>query len=114
MTEDQFKTIKADDIQKQIIAEFAEIISKEIPVTKMAVKGYLWRSLRKWQKKHEMDLIDTETGEGSSPDERIKQAKEILEIFESQVNKTFKDDSAALHTGIINALDHYKKNYAYR
>ncbi len=114
MTEDQFKTIKADEIQKKIIDEFAVIISKEISVTKMAVKGYLWRSLRKWQKQHEMGLIETEAGAGSSPDERINQAKEILEIFETQINKTFKDDSDALHTGVINALNHYKKNYAYR
>ncbi|MFX0173280.1 MAG: hypothetical protein ACFE9L_15395 [Candidatus Hodarchaeota archaeon] len=114
MTDNHLNIIEADRIQKKIIDNFAMIISKEITISKMAIKGYLWWSLKEWQKLHGMTILDTETGKGSTPDERIKQATEILDLFKSQVISAIKDDSNLLNTGINNALKHYIKHYANR
>lgn len=114
MPEGQLNSIVADSIQKKIIDDFGTIISKEIPISKMAIKGYLWWALKEWQKLHGMTILDTETGVGSTPDERIKQATEILNTFKSQIIDSIKDDLEALNKGITNALNHYIKYYANR
>ncbi|MFX0152814.1 MAG: hypothetical protein ACFFAJ_18680 [Candidatus Hodarchaeota archaeon] len=114
MPENQLNIIEADSIQKKIIDDFATIISKDIPISKMVIKEYLMWSLKEWQKLHKMTILDTETGRGSTPEERIKQATEILDLFKSQVINSIKNDLNPLNMGINNAINHYIKHFANR
>ncbi|MFX0123103.1 MAG: hypothetical protein ACFFAE_05655 [Candidatus Hodarchaeota archaeon] len=114
MSEDQYRKIITDEIQRQIIDDFAAIISEEISVKQMVVKGFLWRALREWQKQHEITILETERGDGSTPEERIKQASEILNICLSDMKVLVEDEFQALETGIKRALEHYIIHYSER
>ncbi|UCG00691.1 MAG: hypothetical protein JSW11_13860 [Candidatus Heimdallarchaeota archaeon] len=114
MTEDQYRKIITDEVQKKIIDEFATIISEKITLKKMVIKGFLWQALRKWQETHEMTILETEKGGGSSPEERIKQASEILDICFNEMRYSVKSEVEALKTGIDEAIQHYTRNYAER
>ena len=106
--------IKLDNIQRRIIYDFAEILAQEINLSKTVIKGFLWKSLREWQNVHGMSIIDTERGSGSSPEERVKQAKQILNIFKDNINESTDVDSKAVESGISKALRHYLFHYANR
>ncbi len=105
--------IDVDKIQRQIIGDFADIISKEIDQSQMVIKGFLWKALRKWQKEHGMTHSDTER-DFITPDERIQQTKEIFEIFRFTIVSSIDINSKALETAIRNSLRHYEQHYANR
>lgn len=114
MTENQFKKIMTDEIQRKIIDDFAIIISEEITLKKMVIKGFLWRALREWQNQNEITILDTEKEEGSTPEERIHQASEILQICLNDMKNIVENEIQALETGVNNALKHYITNYSER
>ena len=114
MTENQYKKIITDEIQRKIIDDFATIISEEISVKKMVIKGFLWRALREWQKRHKITILDTEKTSRSTPEERIKQASEILDICMNEMRELVEDETQALETGINKALTHYITKYSER
>lgn len=70
--------------------------------------------MRKWQETHEKTILDTEKDAGSTPEERIKQASEILDICFEEMQDLAEDKIEALKTGINEALQHYIKNYSER
>jgi hypothetical protein len=113
MTENQFKKIMTDEIQRKIIDDFAIIISEEITLKKRVIKGFLWRALREWQNRHEITIRDTEKG-GSTPKERIQQASEILQICLNDMKCLVEDEIQALESSINKALKYYIKNYSER
>ena len=112
--QDPYRKIIADGVQRKIIDDFATIISENISLKQRIIKGYLWRVLRKWQETHEMTIQDTEQGIGSTPEERIKQAAEILDLCYKEMKGTATDEVEELRTGIDKALQHYINNYANR
>ncbi len=105
--------IDVDKIQRQIIGEFAEIIAQETELSRMVIKGFLWKALRKWQKIHGMTHSDTEKDE-ISPAERIQQTKEIFDIFRPTVISSTKVEEKFLASGIKKALQHYEQYFANR
>jgi len=112
--EDQYRKIIADRVQRKIIDDFATIISENISIKQRIIKGFLWRALRKWQEAHEMTILDTEQGVGSTPEERIKQATEILDICFEEMKGLATDEKEELRAGINKALQHYIRNYSER
>lgn len=106
--------IEVDSIQKKIIEDFTEIISEEIDLSKMAIKGFLWKFLREWQKAHGMTHSDTEKNATSSPADRIQQIKEIFAIFKSQVTFSTDIDHKTLDVGLKKSLHHNELLYANR
>ena len=114
MEEAPRQRLELDEIQKKIIDEFADIVSQEIPLSKTIIKGFLWRSIRQWQKNHGMTILETEQGSGSTIEERKLQATQIFDIFKKQVEKSTKVDHTDLEAGIAKALDSYMATYAKR
>ena len=114
LEKDHYRKIVADKVQRKIIDDFATIISENISLKQRVVKGFLWRALRKWQEAHEMTILDTEQEAGSTPEERIKQASEILDICYKEMENSATDELEGLKTGINKALKHYRKEYSER
>ncbi|MFX1515854.1 MAG: hypothetical protein ACFFC6_06065 [Promethearchaeota archaeon] len=112
--QDQYRKIVTDSVQRKIIDDFATIISENISLQQRIIKGFLWRALRKWQEAHEMTIQDTEEGLGSTPEERIKQASEILDLCYKEMENSATDELEGLKTGIKKALQHYVKEYSER
>ncbi len=114
MSKSPLEKIKVDSIQKKIIEEFADIIADETDLTVLVVKGFLWKSLRQWQKEHGLTITDTETGTGSSPKDRIQQATEILAICNTKIETGTDTEKEALAQGIKKSIKHYTTHYANR
>ncbi len=110
----QLQKIEIDSVQRKIINDFGDIISKEINYSVTVVKGFLWKALREWQSAHGMSVIDTEKGSGSSPNERVKQAKQILSIFKTHFLESSEKDDKLLDRGISKSIRHYLFHYANR
>jgi len=106
--------LELDEIQKKIIDEFADIVSQEITLSKTVIKGFLWISIRQWQKSHGMTILETEQGSGSTFEERKAQAIQIFDIFKDEVRKSTKIDNKNLEVGIAKAIDSYMTTYANR
>lgn len=112
--------IKADQTQKEVIQGMATVLSKNIlnregeNISVPVIKGFLWRALRNWQKKYGITVEDTETGEGSSPSERINQARQILALFKTEVLSVRGIDTQTVDIGIFETMKFYEKNYARR
>ncbi len=99
-------------VQKQIIDDYASIMSDQISMKKMVIKDFFWRASREWQKIHKMTILDTEKDSQSTPDERIKQASEILNLCKLELKSLVKDGPETLENSFNDALNHYIKNYA--
>ena len=110
----QLQKIEIDSVQRKIINDFGDIISKEINLSVTVVKGFLWKALREWQSVHGMSVIDTEKGSGSSPNERVNQAKQILSIFRTHFLESAGIDDKLLDLGISKSIRHYLSHYANR
>ena len=110
----QLQKIELDSTQKQIINDFAEIFNEQTNLSQTMLKGFLWKSLREWQSKNDMTIEETEKGSGSSPAERIQQAKEILEIFSDYLLKSTSVDTQDIELSSKKAIRHYTFNYANR
>ncbi|MHA2388383.1 MAG: hypothetical protein ACXACW_06640 [Candidatus Hodarchaeales archaeon] len=114
MSKSPLEKIKVDQVQKKIIEDFADIISEETGLTVLVIKGFLWKTLRQWQKTHGMTITDTEKGSGSSPNERIQQATDILNICKSKIESSTDVNIEDLETGIKKSIRHYDTHYAKR
>jgi hypothetical protein len=112
--QDQYRKIIADGMQRKIIDDFATIISENISIEQRVIKGFLWRALRKWQEAHKMTILETEKGIGSTSEERIKQASDILDFCYKEMEYSATDELEGLKTGISKALQHYKRKYSER
>jgi len=115
MTNNELERIQANPVQKEIISHFAKIISSQISVPEIAVKGFLWKALRDWQLENGMTIAETEIGHGSSRSERIKQADDILQLLNKMLTKVIKkEESASLTLALDECLTYYIENYADR
>lgn len=110
----QLQKIEIDSVQRNIIKDFGDIISKEINLSVTVVKGFLWKALREWQNVHGISVLDTEKNSGSSPKERVKQAKQILSIFRNYFLESAEIDDKQLDFGISKSIRHYLGHYANR
>jgi hypothetical protein len=110
----QLQKIELDSTQKQIINDFADIFHEQSDLSLTMLKGFLWKSLREWQSKNKMTIEETEKGSGSSPTERIQQAKEILGIFKDHLKESTNIDNHAIELSLRKAIRHYTFTYANR
>ncbi len=112
--------IKTDQKQKELIHGMATVLSENIHnregenITIPVIKGFLWRALRNWQQKYGLTVEDTESGEGSSPSERVNQARQILALFKTEVLSVRGVDLQTVDIGIFETMKFYEKNYAHR
>ena len=114
MVKTPFEKIDMNKVQRQIIEDFSEIYFLRNDISKMAIKGFLWKSLREWQKAHGMTHSDTEKDATSSSTDRIQQTKEIFAIFKPQVTSSTDINHRTLDVGIRKSLCHYELQYANR
>lgn len=114
MAQDEIEKIEVDTIQRKIISDFAEIYSQQTNLSNTMLKGFLWKSLREWQNKHGLTVVDTEKGSGSSPAERVQQAKQILEILHTHLLESTDADKIVLELAMRRSIRHYLSHYANR
>lgn len=117
MSKNEFERIFTDETQKEIADDLASLISERTSMKKMVIKGFLWRAMREWQKEHKMTIMETETGLGSTSEERIKQSTEILSKCKAQMRHLVEDDPNALKMldkSFDDALKYYIERYSKR
>ena len=110
--------VKLDQTQAMIVNDLAKIFSKSLEVSEVSIKGFIRRAQREWQLQHSMTVEETEGKEKPSPEERIKQMGEMLELFKTELQTMLKfmppEKVKDLEGGVSEAIRMYEKKYAYR
>jgi hypothetical protein len=79
----------------------------------MAMKGFAWRAIIKWQKKNSRPVSDVAAMDA---EKRISTVKYIFDELEASLKAVLhnKERESVITEGLANAFTFYKDNYAYR
>ena len=86
----QFVDVKIDDFQDAMATSMVELLSNFIPLSKMAMKGFIIFSFRDWQKKNNAFLADMNKP-GVTLEEKFKITEEINSILLDKLTLVLRD-----------------------
>lgn len=87
----KYADVQLDDFQNEFLTKIAELLSKSIPLSKMALKGFMIFSYRDWQNKHNTFFSDI--NKPSIPlEEKLKISEEINAILLEKLTSVLKDE----------------------
>ncbi|MFW9989332.1 MAG: hypothetical protein ACFFC3_11810 [Candidatus Odinarchaeota archaeon] len=86
----KYANAKLDKFQDEFSTKIAEFLSKEIPLSKMALKGFMIFSFRDWQKRHNTFFADIDMP-NIPLEEKLKISKEINEILLEKLTFVLRD-----------------------
>jgi len=108
--EEEYSQIQIDPEGRQIVELVANLLCEYIAMRKMAMKGFCWRSIVKWQKEHSRPISDLAT---MNPSQRISIMKSLLVDLEATLNDVLrnKEMKSVITDGITKALEFYISNF---
>ena len=81
---DDFKKIKMEPFQKELVQNIAMLLKQFIPLPKMAIKGSMWFTIKEWQVQHEKTLSELDT----MPYQEMKKAvTELIQLGRDKIKK---------------------------
>jgi len=81
---DDFKKIKMEPFQKELVQNIAMLLKQFIPLPKMAIKGSMWFTIKEWQVQHEKTLSELDT----MPYQEMKKAvTELIKLGRDKIKK---------------------------
>lgn len=114
--EKKLDRLQFTSVQKQQLKELAEAMAKILEMPFNVVNGLYLYTLIDWQNQIKMTFAETESKVGTLPEERMKQLKQVQDIFRIK-NSKYLQRKKKLHL-LEKALDAAKKvyieKYAYR
>ncbi|MHA2294548.1 MAG: hypothetical protein ACXAEU_20675 [Candidatus Hodarchaeales archaeon] len=111
--EEEYNRLQIDPAQKQIVESMAGLLCQYVPLRKLAMKGFAWRAIIKWQQDNHRALRDLMTIDA---EKRIIAAKQIFVILENFLKAVLhnKEKESVVEEAMVKAFDFYKTNYASR
>ena len=111
--ENYFKTVRIEKYQRRIVAAIAPLICKYIPMSIMAMKGFSWRAISKWQVENKRGIDDLAK---QTPAGRMKAVLQIMENLEGELTRILlkEEDSSKIKAATAEAFEFYKTNFANR
>ncbi|MEL7059980.1 MAG: hypothetical protein AAGN46_08145 [Acidobacteriota bacterium] len=83
--------LQVSDEQREIVHFLGRFIAERLPLEENAVRGFFWRSLRRWQNTQHRPSAEI----GSLPtDDRLAAADEIFEQFTERARAVLRDERA--------------------
>ncbi len=105
-----FKTVRIEKYQRRIVAALAPLLCKYIPMSVMAMKGFSWRAISRWQveKKRGLDELANESAAG-----KMKAVLQIMENLEGELSRILlkEEDSSKVKAATAEAFEFYKTNF---
>ena len=86
--EEDFRKITIDSKTRGMIKMAGQLLSKHVPLSEMAIMGNGWYSLKEWQKKNQINIVDAIA---KNPKLGGKIIKELLDIGKERMKRMLKD-----------------------
>ncbi len=104
LAERDYERLTLDPDQREKVVQLASICVKYVPISEMAMKGFISRAMREWQVENKANFKETLNW---GQNDQIKIAKDILEIVKITLRKFLikKEQEPALNAGIDAALN---------
>jgi len=77
--------LEVSKLQRQIIQEKGEIMSKILDMNSLSVRGFFVLALVEWQKQVGMTVKESEAPIETDREQRIREAEEIFVIFRKKI-----------------------------
>ena len=108
--EKYYGTIHLSERQKRIVGPVAEEISNQTQISDRAVKGFIWRTVREWQMKNQLDISEAQN---FTAQQRLDLFEEIFGSVKESLARILLDDSQMplLDKAMNNAVSLYKNKY---
>ncbi|MCY3413951.1 MAG: hypothetical protein INQ03_20075 [Candidatus Heimdallarchaeota archaeon] len=105
--EDKFNQIKAEPQQLEMMAEIASIISKDVGIDVIVVKGFLWKGIKLWQVDNKKFLVELNQ---MTKSDRMDAMEQILIYAQDRMTFAIKtEESSLVNAAIKKALNFYKR-----
>ncbi|MHA2297195.1 MAG: hypothetical protein ACXAEU_13220 [Candidatus Hodarchaeales archaeon] len=104
--EEEYKRLKLTPVQRGMVESLVQMLGTRIPMRHMAMKGFAWRTIQKWQVENHKTADQIPS---LPPNERLKAVKDMVE----DGKKTYLQilHSPELEYVIIDAFDNAFKQY---
>lgn len=111
--EEEYHSVQPEPLQKKIIKELSEIVSKYILISKFAIRGFIILSIRKWQMEEKKLVADIMS---IDPEERIIEVVKIINNCRGFLLKAMikREQQTELDESINQVIAFYKEKYAFR
>ncbi len=111
--EDEYSKLVVSPQQKKQIYAISKLLVQKIPISEIALRGFIWKAIVKFQKEDKSFMAD---GEHYTPEERIRKTYRIANHVQDNLIKILKrkTDEHIIKEAMEEAMEYYKKNFAYR
>ena len=111
--EEEYQNVQPEPLQKKIIEELSEIISKYILISELAIRGFIILAIRKWQMEEKKLVADIMS---LNPEERIIEVVKIIRncrgfLLNAMIKR---EQQKELDESINQVIEFYKEKYAFR
>ncbi len=79
-----FKKIKLQKYQKDLVGKIAMLMKGFLPLSLMAIKGSMWIAIKQWQVKHEMTVADLPN---MPPAEKMESVIELIQLGRDKMSR---------------------------
>ncbi len=111
--EEDFSKVQYKKNQRDIIISLSKVLCEYIPISDVAMRGFMSSSIREWQKKEGKTISDVIQ---MAPQDRANNVKEMFINLANRLVKVLRtsDNEKIVRNGVNNAFDSYVKKFATR
>ena len=87
---EEFTRLKLAPEHRKIVDDVAQIVLEHLEIDPLALKGFVWRAMKKWQMENKMTMAEL----AKQPKEiRINAVRKITEMTRDSIKKVLKNRS---------------------
>ena len=97
-------------IHRKMIEELADVLLVYIDISRLALMGFAWRAIRKWQVDNQMTAVEI-TKKGT-PQQKMRAVREMFDNVEQSLRRVLRSDSdkEILAKAIDDGYEYYLSN----
>lgn len=111
--ENEFSLVKYLPEQRPIMNAVRDLLCNFIPISPLAMGGFIQKAFQKWQLNHKMDISSVAT---MDPEDKILVVSQLVQYLKLSLSRIMlhPEQKPILDEALSNALKFYKDNFAYR
>ena len=111
--EKDFEKITLAPEQRGIVEGIAKIMAQFVPISEIALRGFIWKAITEWQVNSNRTLDELSTSE---PKERLEVVKIMFTSAEKDLKKVLrnKSDESTITNAIEKGFNYYKNSFSER